>query len=253
VYEPLRIFTQPLTFLLILLMLAAILAVRRNARPLWRWTVLVLVLAIGIVSHPFSAWVAARSLEAQYPPAAATSVLPPVRALVVLSGGLFAGNQHQGVLAEDSLMRTTCGARLAHRIAPELIVVTGGRVNPDTQASAAERMRDLLVLMGVDDQRILVEGRAMTTVGNARESRALLGPRGITRVGLVTEALHMPRAVAIFRGEGFDVVPLSCEGQAGPSFPWTRSTLLPGPRSAWLVNRAVHEWVGLAYYRLVGG
>ena len=92
----------------------------------------------------------------------------------------------------------------------------------------------------------------MTTVGNARESKALLSPRGILRVGLVTDALHMPRSVGIFRAQGFDVVPMSCEAQAGPTFHWSTSTLVPGPRAAWLLNRATHEWISLAYYRFSG-
>lgn len=251
-YEPLRLLTQPLTFLLALLLIATIASLRRRARGVWRWLVLALTLLVVAVTHPYAAWAAARALESQYPPVAVEGPLPPLRALVVLSGGLFSGSRGEGVLSEDSMVRTVCGARLALRLAPEVVVVTGGSINPSTRASAAQRMRDLMVVMGVPAERILVEGRAETTVGNARESRALLAPRGITRIGLVTEALHMPRSVGIFRAEGFDSVPLSCEAQAGPSFHLSLSTLAPGPRAAWLFNRAAHEWISLAYYRFMG-
>jgi uncharacterized SAM-binding protein YcdF (DUF218 family) len=252
VYEPLRLVTQPLTTLLILLTFTTLLALRRAASARWRVLVVVLTLLVVAVSHPYAAWRVTRALEAQYPPVTGAAAPPSVRALVVLSGGMMAGDRNQGVLAEDSLVRTICAAELARRISPEVIVVTGGIVNPATPASAAERMRDLLVTLGLASERILVEGRAMTTVGNARESRALLAPRGLMRVGLVTQALHMPRSVGIFRAEGFDVVPLSCDAQAGPGFHFGLSTLLPGPRAAWLFNRAAHEWVSLSYYRLRG-
>jgi uncharacterized SAM-binding protein YcdF (DUF218 family) len=252
VYEPLRVATQPLTLLFILLAGTACAGLRQRSRPLWRRLTLALVLLLAAVAHPWAAWATTRALEVQYASITDTTPLPPLRALVVLSGGMMAGARNEGVLSEDSLARTVCGARMAQRVKPEVVVVTGGSVNPATRVSAAERMRDLMVLMGVPTDRILVEGRAQTTVGNARESRALLAPRGITRVGLVTEALHMPRSVGIFRAAGLDPVPLSCHAQAGPSFHVSLSTLLPGPRAAWLFNRAAHEWISLAYYRLLG-
>jgi uncharacterized SAM-binding protein YcdF (DUF218 family) len=252
VYEPLRVATQPLTVLLILLAGTACAGLRQRSRPLWRRLTLALALLTMGVAHPWAAWAATRALESQYASVTDATPLPPLRALVVLSGGLIAGSRGEGALSEDSLVRTVCGTRLSRRINPEFIVVTGGSINPATVVSAAERMRDLMIVLGVPKERILVENRARTTVGNARESRALLAPRGITRIGLVTEALHMPRSVGIFRAEGFDSVPLSCEAQAGPSFHLGLSTLLPGPRAAWLFNRAAHEWISLTYYRLLG-
>jgi hypothetical protein len=62
----------------------------------------------------------------------------------------------------------------------------------------------------------------------------------------------MPRSVGIFRAQGYDVVPMSCEAQTGPTFALTLTTVLPGPRAAWLFNRAAHEWISLTYYRLRG-
>lgn len=251
-YEPLRVATQPLTFLLILLAATAVLSLRRTARPLWRRLTVVLTLLLIAAAHPWSAWVTSRALESQYPPVAADGPLPQVRTLVVLSGGLLAGSRGQGVLSEDSLERTVCGAAFARRLGEARIVVTGGRIHPSAPVSVAARMRDLMVDMGVPADRILVEGRAQTTVGNAYESRALLGAQANEPIGLVTEALHMPRAVGIFRAAGFTVVPLPCEGNASPVFHFTSSTMLPGPRAAWLFNLAAHEWIGLVYYRLTG-
>ncbi len=252
-YEPLRLLTQPLTFLLALLLVTTIASLRRGARRGWRWLSLALTLLIVAVAHPYAAWAAARALEAQYPPVAVDGPLPALRALVVLSGGLMGGSHGEGVLAEDSLVRTICGARLAQRIAPEIVIVTGGVVSPATPVSAAERMRDLMIVMGVPAERIVVEGRAQNTVDNAALSATLLASHGgLRRVGLVTEAVHMPRSVGIFRARGYDVVPLSCEAQTTPTFPITISTLVPGPRAAWLFNRAAHEWISLTYYRLRG-
>jgi uncharacterized SAM-binding protein YcdF (DUF218 family) len=251
VYEPLRIVTQPLTVLLLLLVVTTLMAARARSRASWRWSAFLLALLSVVVCHPYAAWWLAHALEAQYP-ARDPNRLGGVRALVVLSGGILAGADGRGELAEDSLARTVCAAELTKHAEVPLVLVTGGVVNPAAPVAVAQRMRDLLVTFGVPDARILVEPRAMTTVGNARESWALLAPRGLRRIGLMTDALHMPRSVGTFRAVGFDVDPLPCHVQTGQTFRWSPSTLLPGSRAAWLFNRAVHEWIGLGYYRLRG-
>lgn len=251
-YEPLRLATQPLTVLLVLLAVVTLGGLRRASSVRWRRAAWGLAWLTAIVCHPYTAWHATHALEAQYPHVE-RPLLGASPTLVVLSGGILSGADARGILAEDSLVRTVCAARLARQLDPGLIVVTGGVVNPATPTSVAQRMRDLLVEWGVPHDRILVEPRAMTTVGNARESWSLLSPKGQRRIALVTDAIHMPRSVGIYRAVGFDVVPLPCDHlQTGTPFRWTPTTALPGPRAAWLFNRAAHEWIALAYYRARG-
>jgi len=63
----------------------------------------------------------------------------------------------------------------------------------------------------------------------------------------VTEALHMPRAMAVFRAAGFDVAPAACGyiAAGAPSWP---GALLPNAFAAVNIQRATHEWLGLGWY-----
>ena len=67
------------------------------------------------------------------------------------------------------------------------------------------------------------------------------------RVVLVTSLIHMPRAQEAFASAGFEVCPLGTDVRRLPSrLPWALV-----PRTSALANTevALHEWVGLAYYR----
>ena len=57
-------------------------------------------------------------------------------------------------------------------------------------------MRQFLVALGVPEDRIVDGGKSLNTIGNMRETRALVGT---ARVALVTSAYHMPRALARWR------------------------------------------------------
>jgi uncharacterized SAM-binding protein YcdF (DUF218 family) len=74
------------------------------------------------------------------------------------------------------------------------------------------------------------------TCGNALFSTQMIGPALGDRWLLVTSAIHMPRAIGAFRKAGFPVEPWPVyHPDAPPS-----------------LRHALHEWVGLIAYRLLG-
>jgi uncharacterized SAM-binding protein YcdF (DUF218 family) len=207
--------------------------------------------ALVVVSHPLIARVLVVGLERQVPPPAAAALAAPgpaPLAMVVLSGAMTLGRDGEPVLSDDTLVRTVHAAEIYRRVAPRWVVVTGGPTRAAPGAGPiAVRMRDLLVVLDVPGDRVLVEGEARTTYENAVFTRRLLASRGVGRIVLVTEALHMPRAAAVFRAAGFDVTPAACGYIAAgpPSWP---GALLPNAFSAVNFQRAAHEWIGLAWY-----
>jgi uncharacterized SAM-binding protein YcdF (DUF218 family) len=161
--------------------------------------------------------------------------LRPRRHVVVLSGGI----RSTGILNATTVARVRHAVSLLHAGRAELLVVSGGprrRGRP----SAAPAMRALAERLGVARERIVVEARSSRTSENAREVASLLGA-ATREVLLVTSALHMRRAVLCFRRHGVDAAPAPV-----PHVPDE------DPERATIVGQALHELIGLAYYRFAG-
>lgn len=156
--------------------------------------------------------------------------------VVVLSGGI----RSTGDLNATTRARVRYAVALLAAGHGETLVVSGGprrRGRP----SAALAMRALAESLGVAPERILVEGRSSCTAENAREVAALLRARGERRVLLVTSTLHMRRAKLCFESQGLDVAPAPVRHAPGEP-----------PVRASIVAQALHEYLGLAYYRAAG-
>lgn len=91
------------------------------------------------------------------------------------------------------------------------------------------------------------EGDSMDTADNARFSAALLHPKGIRRIVLVTQAFHMPRARRLFEAAGFDVIPAPTELASRQQHPRNLLDWLPRPRAVMDSYYALHEWLGLLW------
>jgi len=157
-----------------------------------------LALFIALAFTPLSNALSARWSEPARPPDVTASA---AGAIVVLG----AGSAPDGLLDDTSVRRALQGIRLWRRGRAPLLVLLGpaGWYRAPTESSGrAALARDL----GVPDQAMLLGYRARTTREEAQESAALLSPRGIRRIVLVTGTLHMPRARRLFEREGFDVV-----------------------------------------------
>ena len=144
----------------------------------------------------------ARTLEAQHPPIRAEDA-EPAGAIVLLGGAVRA--REPGEPWSDlgpGVDRVVHAARLYRAgKAPWLVASDGSMPWASSPVRPAAETADLLVEWGVPREAILVEERSRNTYENARETRELLSERGIRDVLLVTSALHMPRALAVFRSQ----------------------------------------------------
>ena len=205
-------------------------------------------------------WVVAsmvRNLEGRHLPAAS---VPSADAIVVLSGGVLGKTPPRpSVELGDTGDRLLYGALLFKQGKAPRIICTGnvatGGVAP---RPAAENMAELLGLLGVDAGAIVTETRSENTHDHAVTVCPMLRDAGATRFLLVTSAMHMPRAIGVFRRACPDVVATAaptdfCAPYELPQ-PWYRRAvaLLPTPRSLLDFSDAAHEYVGIAYYTLRG-
>lgn len=223
---------------------AGLLLLRRHRRTAVS-LIAVSTLTLYGLSTPWAGSALLRSLETA-PPVTAEA-LSRVDAIVVLGGGrrLAAAEFGGDTLSGLSLERLRYAARL-HRASGRPLLVTGGMPDGGTVSEGA-LMRDTLVHdFGIGPR--WVETASQTTWDNARLSAPLLKSDGVRRIALVTHAWHLRRAAPQFAAQGFTVVP------AGVHFSTPRIdsalSLLPSPQGLRDSAFALHEWLGILWYKL---
>jgi uncharacterized SAM-binding protein YcdF (DUF218 family) len=93
-----------------------------------------------------------------------------------------------------------------------------------------------------------VERAALTTMDNARLSAPLLKHAGVHRILLLSHAWHLRRAVPQFQRQGLTVIPAGIDFAHGRlSSPFG---LLPTATGLLDSTYALHEWLGILWYRL---
>lgn len=144
--------------------------------------------------------------------------------------------------------------RLATRFPDARVVVTGGPIGDGGRALLASQTGIALTILrdaGVDPRRLVAEQSSFNTCDNAANTRALVQPRPGERWVVVTSAMHMPRAIACFRAAGWtDVIPQPDDYEALPGLANLGRVRIISRLT--LLDLAMHEWLGLAYYRLSG-
>ena len=100
---------------------------------------------------------------------------------------------------------------------------------------------------GIPDEAMLLEGESRNTRQNARFSAEILHKRDITKILLVTSALHMPRAVGLFESEGLTVIPAPTD--FGTRRHFSAVDFLPQAIPLSDSSRAMKELIGRAFGR----
>ena len=218
-----------------------------------RWRRLAsVVLALGIaqtliLSFPPLADLLVHHLEAQARAAERRAPACCYDAIVVLGGVISPANppeQPEPDLHEQA-DRIWQAARLFRRgVAPRIIVSGGSFVaaRGGPPATEAEAMRVFLLDLGVPADAITDEGKALNTIENIRNVRAIIGHG---KVALVTSAYHMPRALRLAARAGLDVGAFPTDFQVVPAvrLPW--DNWLPSVDGLQLSNMALREIIAL--------
>jgi uncharacterized SAM-binding protein YcdF (DUF218 family) len=165
--------------------------------------------------------------------------LEPADAIVVLGA---AGVRRDGTLSDSSLRRAMRGIDLYRRGLASTLVFTGPR---NLSGYAEGEVRATLAMdLGVPRTAILVDTTARTTQEEGHRVAALLAPRAMRRILLVSDAEGMRRATGVFERVGFDVLP-------APTAEPMVSERTPGARLV-VARLVATELVALAYYHLAG-
>jgi vancomycin permeability regulator SanA len=105
--------------------------------------------------------------------------------------------------------RLDTGAELLDRGKARAMLISG-----DSSGSSGDEvwvMRDYLVARGVDMRRVVSDPHGLDTYDTCRRAREVYG---VTRALLVSQSLHLPRAVTLCRIHGIDAFGVSarCDG-----------------------------------------
>jgi uncharacterized SAM-binding protein YcdF (DUF218 family) len=187
-------------------------------------------------------------LERQVPPL--LEVPAGIRWIAVLGGGHDSDPALPltGQISGASVVRLVEALRL-HRTAPGARLILSGGVVHDP-VPHARKTGDLALALGLAPGDLVLESTARDTADEAARIREIVGAEPFV---LVTSAVHMPRALALFEGQGLRPVPapagyLSRDPQGGAR----ASQFVPGSGNLYAVEQAWHEYVGLWWARLRG-
>jgi uncharacterized SAM-binding protein YcdF (DUF218 family) len=94
-----------------------------------------------------------------------------------------------------------------------------------------------------------IEADSRTTADNARRCAEILRPSGAAPIVLVTSAIHMPRARAVFEHAGFSVIAAATDYHGQLPFEWDQ--LVPdGGAAALLAHEALREIAAGRWYAI---
>ncbi|MGA2135614.1 MAG: YdcF family protein [Bryobacteraceae bacterium] len=242
-------YLQPLLPALLLLGLVQIVRYRRSIKlPGFRGLTLV-VMALFLACWQPAAWLFSRGLEGWYPPRPYPA--EDAGAIVVLAASVYQPDPPLPIarVGSDTYERCLYAAWLHRHWKPLPVLVSGGGGFVESPPYAIA-MKDVLESEGVPSAAIWVEGRSHSTHENAVYTAQLLQQKGVHRIVLVTNAYHMMRAAACFRKESLTVIPAACGYRTYHDF--QLADLLPGWEPISWNEDAMHESVGLVWYRLNG-
>ena len=182
-------------------------------------------------------------LEYQFAPAE----ISQADVIVVLGGGTVANVPvapgWSGQLHDVAAQRLLA-AYVLHRRTALPVLTSGGEVYAG-EGRESLYMRDVLVSLGMDGMKVLLEDRSLNTQENAQFTAKVLKERGYSRPLLVTSAFHMPRSVKNFAQSGITVLPY-------PVGFYTPRTAGPAHLLSWVPSYSAMRGTGLALKEYLG-
>lgn len=184
-----------------------------------------------------------RNLESKYSPVDLSSIDFDSTHILVLGGGHVRDPRVTSIdqLSASTLSRLLEGMRIRFEV-PGSKLICSGYGGVDTVSNAAV-MRSAAMELGVDGSRIQMLEKAANTWEEAQFYRDGFGTS--VPLILVTSATHMKRAMMVFKAMGLDPIPAP-----------TDFIVKKRIRRDWLshenfrkVQIALHEYIGLVYYR----
>jgi len=240
---------QPVGLMSLLLLSTLLSTLWKN--PAHRLPIYMLLLATGIFwlfSAPIFANAAVYRLENWRQNPVLCDTHDDARPIVVLGGGLdpyVDSDSAYEILDRDSQLRVNRAIDVATPNA-QIFLLGGG----SPTRNLAQLMSTLLIDRAIDESRITTEHKSRSTLENAQALARLLPAELVPSISLVTSALHVPRAAAVFEHHGYVVCHVKSDTQYSAAvFPVSVLPYLAGLSKS---TQAMRELLALAVYKLRG-
>jgi uncharacterized SAM-binding protein YcdF (DUF218 family) len=246
---------MPLPFCLTLLV-AGVASDRAGRRRRSRVLILTATALLLLLSNKWVSAELVRPLEERYPgipELAAGQPLPAglagCRYVVILGGGHsdMPGAAATNKLSTSALSRLVEGVRVLRHLPDARLIVSGPAEGPNPSHAAV--LEAAAASLGIDPARVTRIERAQDTEEEAAAVKAIVGS---ARIVLVTSAWHMPRAAALFRHAGVDLVPCPADYLAKTNADFRWNDLTWDAESLDRSTAAVHERLGLWWLEIRG-
>lgn len=240
-----KFFLSPFGLNCLVFLLALLFAVFQKKRTANRLFIFGGILLLVLSTHWFPDFVIGK-LEEQYPHQLKASLLDTSMAYDILVLG--SGHDDDTTLAPNDMLqssalsRVTEGVRIWHLVPKSRMITSGfsSYINP----SQAAICRLTAIALGVPDSQIVMQEKPTITYEEAKTYKRLYA--GNRKLILVTGAYHMPRAMKLFRSQGFDPIPATTFHFVKHGV-HEKAKFLPNAENLLKLDKAIHEWVGLVY------
>ncbi len=245
------ILIMPLTIFWLLIISAAVLfLVKRKKSSVF--LIFTSLLWLLIITTRFISDRLVNRLENQYTPLVLTDSITgryPVY-IMILGAGYYADDRFTAIdrISANSLCRLAEGIRLQRLITGSKIVLSGD--NTSEHGNQAELMTRAAVSLGVQSSFIEKIGGARNTGDEASRFYSTFGNTG--SLILVTDAVHMPRAMKLFRKAGLNPVASPTNHLIKKEPADNGFKRIPLADNIVNMEYAIHEYAGLLWTDLGG-
>jgi len=241
-------FLLPPGILIVVLLASAVWLWQRRRRGIALCNLTVALVLWGLSTVPVAMWLRAGLEKGLTVPRQLQGDV-----IILLGGGIHEDVPDltgRGAPSREMMTRLVTAARLQRRLGIP-VIVSGGAVYAGQDAEAPV-IRRFLVDLGVPEKQVLIEQRSRDTRENAFYCREILAQHRFHRPLLVTSAYHMRRSLAAFGTAGVTVTPVPAQFSTGSRKPLRWTSYLPEAGILETSASSLHEYLGLAFYRLGG-
>lgn len=205
-----------------------------------------------LISTPFLPDALLKPIENKYPSLTKTTlerIKKPTNILVLGAG--FVNDlklNPNDQLAETALSRLAEGIRIS-QILPNSKLITSGFGNRE-ETTSAEVMAKTSILLGVDSARLFIQEKPTKTLEEAMEYQRLFADT--CQLIVVTSAIHMPRSMYLFQKAGLNPIAAPTNHLVKKSEQPNPYYGMPSSDNIKKMEAAIHEYVGLLWYKLGG-